>query len=352
MKKARPRCTLEFVAAGSCAGYAVALVLVSFGAAGCMGAKNRTGGREPDSRGCAVIVTDDDITSGSSTAGALFVPAAEVGKELLTADVAATAQGFLDAGMPCVQVIDSHDGAINQVPLNALGISVLTPSQTRGWTWPYLGPMEPQPGLAALVGFHSSAGQKGFRPHTFHDGIKILRINGRDAGEVTHLMLGLGALNVPVVLVHGDMNATAEAASLEPRIATVTVRWLNSKGTAAFLNQKEATSTLRRAARGAMTSGVPPYRPALPVEVVLEARSKALLEDRSRSLVNAWRERLADEPLWDRPSLRDFDFAPVLSADGAGLRWQAPDSLTAFLSIAVATHHLQEVREPIGPTVP
>ena len=148
----------------------LSLLLNTAGGCGAAGPDVKASAKEGP--GCAVIVTDDDIPSGSATAGALYVAEAALGKKLLTADVVAVARGFRAAGVRCVEVVDSHDGAIDPAPLLAMGVPVLTPSnQNKDWTWPFFGPMHlKRRSMAALVGFHSPAGSlDGFRAHPIND---------------------------------------------------------------------------------------------------------------------------------------------------------------------------------------
>lgn len=294
-------------------------------------------------RPCALIETDDDVPSGSATAGALYVPDAALGKELLTKDAVATAQGFLDAGLRCVIVVDSHDGAIDPGPLKALGpqVSVATPSTERRWTWPFLGNAVERASVAALIGFHSRAGQvPGFRPHTINDTVRELRINGAVVGEVAHSMLGLSAFDVPVVMVSGDMNATGEAAALVPSVEQVAVRWQAPDGSTRFLTSSEASQRLREAARRGATSKIPCFRPSLPISVGLKLHSASLMAERSRSLSKAFVDR-ATAGTWDRGLLGDFGFDGTLRVEGNLATWSAPNALAAFLSIAVAASHLR-----------
>ncbi len=301
----------------------------------------------PDHQGCVLIVTDDDIPSGSATAGALYVPNAALGKRLLTADVVALVKGFRAAGRRCVEVVDSHDGAIDPAPLKAMGVPLLTPSNQKGnWTWPFFGPMHlKRRTMAALVGFHSPAGAvDGFRAHTINDSVRGLWINGKPAGEVAHLMLGLSALGVPVVLVHGDHNATAEAAALAPKIEQVTVRWRGKKGEARYLSQDAAARQLAAAAGRAVEAGLRPVSFTRPVRVDLELRSTSLVADRSRGISRHWRAVARAMPSLNK-LVGPFDFDQAsLKVSGRRLSWRAEDSKRAFATIAFAASYMRGKR--------
>ncbi len=294
--------------------------------------------RAPEPRGCALIATDDDIPSGSATAGALYLAEAALGKRLLTADVVAVARGFLAGGLPCVRVLDSHGGAIDPAPLRRIGVEVLTPSGTKEWTWPFIGPTPRRIAMAALVGYHSPAGARGFRPHTINDSIQALRINGETVGEVAHMILGLGAFEVPVVLVSGDMNATAEAAALVPDVEKVTVRWLGKDGEPRFLTSGAAARRLHDAARRAAQRAHRPYRARTPVRVELETHSARLMAARHRTLGPTYRGVLAQAPAI-RQALAGLDFRPAV--DGRRLTWVTGSPLAAYVTIAFAASHLR-----------
>jgi D-aminopeptidase len=290
---------------------------------------------------CALIDTDDDIPSGSATAGALFVPDAALGKQLLTQDVVATAQGFLDAGL-CVIVLDSHDGAIDPAPLETLGVEVWTPANHSPWTWPFFGDAPSHASIAALIGYHSRHDQpSGFRPHTINDNVMVLTFNEVSVGEVTNMIVGYGALDVPVVLVSGDMNATAEAASIVPSVQQVTVRWRDAEGKPAFLTSEQAGQRLRDAARKAASAQHAPYHPTVPLKVAIRGPSKRLMEAWSATLDDAFQQRKHEGHREDHPLVHDFELSSTLKVEGDLASWTAPNGLAAFLSVTVAASHLQ-----------
>ncbi len=295
---------------------------------------------------CALIVTDDDIPSGHGEAGALYMGTDTLGRTLLTADVVAVALGFRDAGLACVEVVDSHDGAIDPGPLDDIGVPLLTPSNTEAWTWPFVGSMVRTYTVAALVGYHSNAGEPGFRPHTVNDSIRRLRIGGETVGEVAALALGLGAFGVPVVLVSGDHGATREALDVIPGVEGVTVRWFDESGDVAFLESEEAGQHLRAAAARGARAGVTPWKPDLPLDLELSTWSAELMGDRAGDLGETWRRRLGGDPE-SHPEAHDpsrllapgvFDAAMVL---GHRLRWQVDEPLTGFVSIVHAAAHMR-----------
>lgn len=269
------------------------------------------------------------------------MPDAALGRELLTRDVVATAQGFLAAGVKCVVVLDSHDGAIDPGPLTAMGVPVVTPANDPHWTWPFLGSVVEKASFAALIGYHSRADQQGgFRPHTINDSVRELQLNGVVRGEVAHAIIGFGAFQVPVVLVSGDMNATAEAAELVPTIEQVTVRWRDSAGAVQFLTSSEAGTRLRAAAyRAANTRGTP-YRPAAPITLSIRTHSTLLMQGQAKTLPEAFTAH-AKAAGWDLRLIEGFDFASTMRTEQDRVQWTAPNALAAYVSVAKAASHLR-----------
>ena len=285
---------------------------------------------------CALIVTDDDITSGHASAGALYVGTDALGRRLLTADVVAVVQGFQDAGIRCVEVVDSHDGAIDARPIRAAGATLMTPSNTPAWTWPFIGPMKKRYEAAALVGFHSNAGQTGFRPHTINDSIRGLRFGGGAAGEVSHLALGLGAFGVPVVLVSGDFNAVDEGQRMLPGVQGVALRWLDEAGEPAFIEADAAATALREAAAAGVRADLEPWLPGR-LRLELSTWSADLMGDVAPGLAAAWREELAEHfGAVDGAGLPRQDAFDAVEWSGRRVSWTVQDQVTAFVSVAHA----------------
>ncbi|OGQ14848.1 MAG: hypothetical protein A2138_21240 [Deltaproteobacteria bacterium RBG_16_71_12] len=292
---------------------------------------------------CALVVTDDDIPSGSATAGALFVGEDELGRRLLTNDAIAVARGFVDAGFPCVVVADSHEGAIDAARVKAAGFRTTTPTDPT-WMWPLVGVAGPRYDVAALVGYHGRAGAGGFRDHTLNDFVSA-EMNGKDIGEVELLALGLSALGTRVVLVTGDHAAVAEAKAASPTIESVAVRWRNVEGQSRFLSESEAPSILEAAARRAAKKAVPLLTSKVPLELRVRARgeasAKAAVERASSALV-AGRERLST--LLEGPLVVEG----TLTREGKSLVWRSPTALGAFVSLIVVASACRPPQEAWG----
>lgn len=198
---------------------------------------------------CALILTDDDVPSGHAIAQAMYGNQNELGKRLLTQDVVAVTKGFFDRGIKCVDVIDTHNDAIDPVPLNSMTARVLTMRDHREEIRRIFQNDLSKYGVAAMVGYHAPAGKTGILPHTFDDSVKVLKINGQVVGEVAHGIISLAASRVPVAVISGSHWAVEEAKALIPGIQGVKVRWLDETGQIKYLSEQESSKKLYQAAK-------------------------------------------------------------------------------------------------------
>lgn len=298
----------------------------------CSGAAVRPAKESPPTQYCALIETDDDIPSGSATAGALFIGEDELGQRLLTSDVLSVAQGFRDAGYECIVVADSHERALDHKRLTEAGLRVITPSKDKDWRWPFFGVAGPQFKIAALVGFHARAGAPGFRQHTVNDYIKRITIDGVEAGEIGMATLGLQAVGMLPVLVVGDEGAAAEARVFAPDARGVAVRWHDETGAVRFLSEAEAPAVLRSAAKEAATKPAPARAWRYPLPLVVEAKRAGMADGAAAAAVARMKEARAELG----SDAGDTSIAPV--AQGKSVTWTAADGRAAYLSlVAVAS---------------
>ncbi|NCO36558.1 MAG: M55 family metallopeptidase [Armatimonadetes bacterium] len=144
-------------------------------------------------------------------------------KELLTGEVNAAVEGFLDSGATDILVADGHGwGGINP--------SLLHPRAELAAHWP-AGKAYPfsldsrKLDVAAWIGQHPKAGTVG--GHLCHTGsmeVREAQINGVSVGEFAEMALCAGELGVRVVLATGCEAFTREAAEFVPGIETVAVK--------------------------------------------------------------------------------------------------------------------------------
>ena len=145
----------------------------------------------------------------------------ERGKELLTREVNAAAEGFLEGGATQVSVADGHGhGAIDGTMLHG------RVSLSRGWRPNRLFGLDEKPYDAiAWVGQHAMSGTTfGHLCHTGSFSVRQRAINGVAVGEFGELALCASEVGVRAIFGCGDEAFTKEAQALVPGIETVGVK--------------------------------------------------------------------------------------------------------------------------------
>lgn len=148
-------------------------------------------------------------------------PAYQEGLRHLAADVNATVQGCLQAGVKDIRVIDGHGRNRHRGLLSAglhpaatlVGLDTLTPVRLEG--------LNDEVDAVLMVGQHAMAGTlNGFIDHT-QDPKRICRylVNGAEHGEMSQFAIYAGCLDIPLVHVSGDEALCVEAARLFPSAA-------------------------------------------------------------------------------------------------------------------------------------
>jgi D-aminopeptidase len=296
----------------------------------------------PAAHPCALIMTDDDIPSGSATAGALFIGEDDLGRRLLTSDVLSVTSGLRDAGYTCVVVADSHERALDHDRLVDSGVRVVTPVKEKSWRWPFFGVSGLEYKIAALVGFHARGGAKGFRQHTVNDAVKRMSIDGLETGEVGMSILGLFAAGMMPVLVVGDEGAVAEAHFFAPAAVAVAVRWHDKDGGVRFLSENQARVVLRKAAREAASYPSAPrlwrYPLALGVDARRPSAAKSAAAKAGTLLVEARR-------VWGLEAA-GLTFSPKV--EGASVTWSARDGKAAYVSLVAVASSLQPEKHDVA----
>ena len=144
----------------------------------------------------------------------------EMGKEFLTGEVSAAAEGFFAGGAKEVVVADGHgNGGINPKLLDPRA------ELMRGWPggWP-VGLDETYDAIA-WIGQHAKAGSEyAHLAHTQSFWYIDLSVNGVSIGELGQLALCASQLGVPAIFASGDEALTKEAEALVPGIETVAVK--------------------------------------------------------------------------------------------------------------------------------
>lgn len=178
---------------------------------------------------------------------------------LMIGEVNAAIEGALEGGATYVLVNDSHWDMRN------LRLEDLHPAAELLSGSPK--PFSMMQGLDSsfdavfFVGYHAMAGTADATiDHTYSGSIYHVTVNGRAVGEI-----GLNALlaayhRVPVALVTGDQQATAEASALIDGVGVVQVKEAHSRSAARCLPIAEARRRIRAGAQQALVHRPKPIR--------------------------------------------------------------------------------------------
>ncbi len=190
-------------------------------------------------------------------------------RQLLTGEVNAAVQGFLDGGADEVIVWDGHDGsqtlsALTIHPRARLLIGGLGATMT----------LERRYSAVAFVGQHPQANVRGgVMAHSYSSlGIQTMRVNGKAMGEIETRAALAGAFDTPVVFLSGDVAAVDELHAIVPQAETVAVKEGLGRYACLSLSAEAARERTRGQARRAMAKigAIQPYRIAGPVTVEIE----------------------------------------------------------------------------------
>jgi D-amino peptidase len=190
-------------------------------------------------------------------------------RALLTAEVNAAVEGFLEGGLDDVYVWDGHDGsatlsALTIHPRARLIIGGLGRSMT----------LERRYSAIGFLGQHAMAGVRaGIMAHSYSSlGIQNIRINGRRVGEIETRAALAGAFDTPVVFLSGDQAAVEELKAIVPQAETVAVMEGLARHVCISMSAEMSRQAIRAAARraAAKIGQVPPYVISGPVVLEVE----------------------------------------------------------------------------------
>ena len=222
----------------------------------------------PQARKSVFVITDAEGIAGVCRQDLTDPKDAEL-RQLLTGEVNAAVQGFLDGGADEVIVWDGHDGsqtlsALTIHPRARLLIGALGATMT----------LERRYSAVAFVGQHPMANVRGgVMAHSYSSlGIQTMRVNGKAMGEIETRAALAGAFDTPVVFLSGDVAAVDELHAIVPQAVTVAVKEGLGRYTCLSLSAEAARERTREGARRAMAKigVIPPYRIAGPVTVEIE----------------------------------------------------------------------------------
>ncbi len=209
-------------------------------------------------------------------------PAYQSGLKHLAADVHATVEGCLQAGVKDIRVLDGHGRNQHRGLLRAglhpaaklAGLDAGPPVRLRE--------LDEEVDAALMVGQHAMAGTlNGFIDHT-QDPKRICRylVNGVEHGEMSQFALYAGSFDVPLVHVSGDEALCSEAARFYPSVqATPTKQgtgWNSCRLYPVHTVRAQITADVASALLRPKPS---PSKAALPLEITVEFAWSALADE-------------------------------------------------------------------------
>ncbi len=190
-------------------------------------------------------------------------------RQLLTGEINAAVDGFLQGGAGEVVVWDGHDGsqtlsALTIHPKAKLIIGGLGVTMT----------MERRYAAIAFIGQHSMANVRGgIMAHSYSSlGIQNLLVNGKPTGEIETRVALAGAFNTPVILLTGDQAAADELHAIVPQAELAVVKEGLARYTCLSMSAQAARDAIRTAAYRSMAKIgiIQPYRISGPVTIQIE----------------------------------------------------------------------------------
>ncbi len=214
------------------------------------------------------IITDAEGVAGICRQEQVEPTESEL-RQLLTGEVNAAVEGFLEGGADEVIVWDGHDGsrtlsATTIHPRAKLLIGALGPGMSleRGYS------------AVAFLGQHSMAGVRmGIMAHSYSSlGIQDIRMNGKAVGEITTRAALAGWHKIPVIFLSGDRAAAAELQAIVPNAETAVVKEGLGRYTCLSLSAQASRDLIREGARKAVAKieTIKPYRIEGPVTMEYE----------------------------------------------------------------------------------
>jgi D-amino peptidase len=215
-----------------------------------------------------LIITDAEGVAGICRQEQVEPTDAEL-RQLLTGEVNAAVQGFLDGGFEEVLVWDGHDGSrtlsaatIHPKAKLVIGNLGRTMTLNRRYT------------AVAFVGQHSMANVRaGIMAHSYSSlGIQNLLVNGRPMGEIGTRVALAGWFGIPVIFLSGDRAAVEEMRALVADAELVEVKEGLARYSCISLSAEEARQRIRRgcATAAGMLERIKPLRIEGPVSITIE----------------------------------------------------------------------------------
>ena len=190
-------------------------------------------------------------------------------RQLLTGEVNAAVEGFLQGGADEVIVWDGHDGSQS--------LSALTIDRRAKLLMGGLGTtmtLERQYAAIAFVGQHAMANVRaGIMAHSYSSlGIQNMLLNGQPIGEIGTRAALAGWFGTPVIFLSGDVAAVEEMKKLVPQAEVVAVKEGLARYTCISKSAEVAREMIREGTARSMKliGRIKPYRIEGPVTLQVE----------------------------------------------------------------------------------
>ena len=224
------------------------------------------------------VITDAEGVAGVCRQEQTDPKNAEMQK-LLTGEINAAVQGFLEGGAEEVVVWDGHDGSQT---LSALTIDPRAKLIMGG-----LGPtmlMERKFSAVAFIGQHGRANSPGgVMAHSYSSlGIQNMLMNGKPVGEIETRSALAGHFNTPVIFLSGDQVAAQQLQAIVPNVEVAVVKEGLDNYTCISRSAESSQQLIRSHAKASMAKigRIKPYQVSGPVTLQIEYTSRnALRQD-------------------------------------------------------------------------
>lgn len=238
-----------------------------------------------------LIMTDMEGLSGVDTMEMISETKSEghrIARERLMLDLNAAVDGAYLGGATEVYVVDGHGGGVNFIKemLDKRAVQL----DSAGWNKKI---REGEIKAYMKVGAHAMAGTiNGFLDHTQSSRAWYNYIvNGRKCGEIAQGAIFAGAFNIPYVMISGDEAACVEAKALLGDIECAVVKYGVGRNRANLICPEKSLEIIRQAAKNAMgrIGEIKPYKPVMPLEIILELYRSDMCDDAFNRLDNVER---------------------------------------------------------------
>ena len=221
------------------------------------------------------VITDAEGVAGVCRQDQTDPKDAEM-RALLTGEINAAVQGFLEGGATEVVVWDGHDGS------QTLSVATIEPRAKL-----IMGAlsstmlMERKFSAIAFIGQHARANSpRGVMAHSYSSlGIQNMLMNGKPVGEIETRAALAGWFNTPVIFLSGDQAAAEQLRAVVPDAETAVVKEGLSNYACISLSADSARRLIRQraAASIAKIGRIQPYRIEGPVTIQIEYTSRSAL---------------------------------------------------------------------------